>query len=557
VHGQPHALALEQEPQGFWTKRPFQVQPIVKVLDRGQNLANSSSLAIKVELITSSKEITLFNDVLQLNAVHGVARFQNLPCGKCVGLERSGIAIAMQGYSLRLEFTTVLGVASVTSRLFDVGSWPPGSMALSNYPLAAVAGLDFEKQPLITLLDLEGITATWHPDEKMYITVTLSTARDLTPKNLQGTTRVEVVRGKAQFTDLRHDYMATQYNLKFALVALTVSTVKDIQSPLFNVAGGAAFQLSLGSSYGYPSANGTQPSGAVVGFPLKTQPVVLVLDSVRNVLWERALNVTVQLFTVDNESVVDHGFLFNSTRTVISCPLSSVTGRPDCSKCKPTKTLPATCGTAFFTDLRVDRGYENLVLRFSSPGLKSVDSKPLQVPVGKVYALFIEQQPLGFKYNTPLTVEPVVSLKDIGNNTVRYDTDASVGQDATAKQYYVRSHVCMQNNTNPQIECDSSTARLAKVVTGLARFTDISIASVGTNRRSDAIVDAITTRSRHTRTKYRTNTSGSNQRYLLVDYHLATELWIESQLHVVCPFKQSKCYRRRMDMCSRRTLARA
>ncbi len=481
MHGQPHALALEQEPQGFWTKRPFQVQPIVKVLDRGQNLANSSSLAIKVELITSSKEITLFNDVLQLNAVHGVARFQNLPCGKCVGLERSGIAIAMQGYSLRLEFTTVLGVASVTSRLFDVGSWPPGSMALSNYPLAAVAGLDFEKQPLITLLDLEGITATWHPDEKMYITVTLSTARDLTPKNLQGTTRVEVVRGKAQFTDLRHDYMATQYNLKFALVALTVSTVKDIQSPLFNVAGGAAFQLSLGSSYGYPSANGTQPSGAVVGFPLKTQPVVLVLDSVRNVLWERALNVTVQLFTVDNESVVDHGFLFNSTRTVISCPLSSVTGRPDCSKCKPTKTLPATCGTAFFTDLRVDRGYENLVLRFSSPGLKSVDSKPLQVPVGKVYALFIEQQPLGFKYNTPLTVEPVVSLKDIGNNTVRYDTDASVGQDATAKQYYVRSHVCMQNNTNPQIECDSSTARLAKVVTGLARFTDISIASVGTN----------------------------------------------------------------------------
>jgi len=475
VHGEPHELTLEQEPHGFWIRKPFQVQPIINILDRGQNLVNSSSLAIKVELISSSKDVFILNDVLQLEAVRGVARFENLPCQQCDGSARSGIAIGFRGYNLKLRFTTVLGVAPVNSRAFDVGLGDPSTMALSGYPLyPQVAGLDFDHQPLITLLDVEGATVTWEPDKRMYIAATLNPRSDYIPKNLQGTTRVEVVRGKAQFTDLRHDYMATMYNLKFSLINPPPQiTVRDIQSPLFHIVNGVAFQLSLGSSYGYPPANGTQPSGPVVGFPLTTQPVVLVLDRVRNMLWEAAVNVTVQVFTAENETVVDYGFLLNSTRTVVSCPLSG--GRHDCSKCKPTKRLPAACGTAPFTDLRVDRGDENLVLRFSSPGLQSVDSQPLKVRLGEPYALFIEQEPLGFKYNTHLRIMPVIALKDRGNNTISDSTQYS--------QYQVRAHVCTQNYTNLQIACVDSKGSgwSATVLRGLARFTDIRIALVGSN----------------------------------------------------------------------------
>ena len=103
MHGQQHILFLAQEPEGFWIRRPFQVQPLIEIHDKGANIVKDSSLVIKFELITRG-ETEIWNDASELSAVAGIADFKTLPCRKCVGLESSGIAISAQGYNLFCAF---------------------------------------------------------------------------------------------------------------------------------------------------------------------------------------------------------------------------------------------------------------------------------------------------------------------------------------------------------------------------------------------------------------------------------------------------------------------
>jgi hypothetical protein len=461
--------------------RPFQVQPIIEVRDITDNVVLGSSAVMKVKLIVESTNYLGFirNDALELRAVAGVARFQELPCSMCVGLETKGIAISFPWIGIRLEFWTTYGIAPIRTGKFDVGMWPPKNLYLvpasSPQDLCCQGGETFKQQPRIHLLDTESIIATWHPSEKIYVAVTIQPRSTDYPTDLKGTTKVEVVRGIAQFTDLRHDYMAIMYSLRFKLITTTVSGIAEIDTPLFDVVNGVAFQLSLNSSYGNPSTIGTQPGMPQVGFPLQTQPVVLVLDKVGNMLWESAINVTAHLLTADgNKKVQDDGFAYNSTRTVISCPLFK--GRHDCSKCRRSIRIFPTCGTAPFTDLRVDRSIETLILRFSSPGLKSVDSLPFIVPLGEIYALFVEQEPLGFKYNTWLRQQPLIVIKDRGNNTVSFDGHNTRFIAAELCTNTLASNTCLDASTST-----GNIANVASIVNGIARFTDMKIRLVGTN----------------------------------------------------------------------------
>ena len=450
--GPPHRLALTREPDGFWIRRPFQVQPVVQIRDRGDNLVVGSTLPVTVAVITTS-ETELWNDNSVLNAVGGIVHFADLPCRRCVGLEKMGIAIKERGYSIHLQFSTEYGVQEVSSRKFDMGTWPPHSMILSNYPGIAgrpspEAGRTFDLQPSIQLADIDGILATWEPGENISIAVTLRSLNALIPNSMQGTTMIQISRGVAQFTDLRHDYMAQVYTMKFSLISSTVTTVADLYPPPFDIVNGPPAQLSLGSSYGFPAAIGTQPGDPAAGFTLGTQPVVLVLDSVGNMLWEAQIQVTAHLFTTDNQSVREIGFHDNSTRTAVSCPLFK--GKRDCSKCIPTKRIPATCGNTPFTDLRVDTGFKDLILRFSSPGLQSVDSTPFRVPLGSPHALFLEQQPLGFKFNTRSRVLPAVSVKDRGNNTVPHHSDDAFR--------FVTAELCLKPHARLPTTCFNNAA---------------------------------------------------------------------------------------------------
>ena len=453
------------------------MQPLIEIHDKGANIVKDSSLVIKFELITRG-ETEIWNDASELSAVAGIADFKTLPCRKCVGLESSGIAISAQGYNLFLRFSiqAMFGVPTVDSLNFDLGTWPPYGMAFTSYPQTPVAGLVLDGQPLVKLLDIDGILATWDPGENLYIAAELQPRSADIPQNMQGRTLAQVVRGQAQFTDLRHDYMATMYSIKFSLVSSTVSTVAIQRSPLFDITHGVAFQLSLGSSYGSPPANGTQPKDARAGFTLLTQPVVLVLDSVGNMLWETARNITAEVRTADDNSLEDHGFLHSSTHTVLSCPIFK--GRHDCSKCKSTVRIPATCGQAPFTDLRVDYSSEEVLLRFSSPGLRPVNSLPFRVPVGEVFSLFIVNEPLGFKYNTLLREQPAIAVKDRGNNTVPFD-----GTD----KIYITAQLCQQENSSVAARCFDTTTSLgniaskASIVRSVATFTDMKVELVGTN----------------------------------------------------------------------------
>ena len=475
-HGAPHSLVLTQEPLGFWNKRPFQVQPVVEVRDKGDNLVSGnnsrfvggSTLAIKVELITAA-ENSIWNKKAQLNAVGGVARFGELPCVSCFGVSKAGIAVSEFGYNLALQFSPVFGtdyeVAPVKTASFDVATWPPYDMAISNVPPSPVGGLAFDKQPSITLLDINGIVATWDSGETINVTVSLRSRASYIPADLRGTTSVMVVRGKGYFTDLRIDFMSVDYTLQFSLISKTITTVSDKFPAPFNVEHGAAYKLGLDQSSGFPATNGTQPGGARAGFSMLIQPVVLVLDVVDNMLWTTAVNVSADVLELSSvaglttaESISDYGFQTYSTRTVISCPLCkkkcvsagvNLLGKHDCSKCKATARDPASCGTAPFTDLRVDSAFKDIVLQFSSVGLQSVQSRPFRVPVGDAFALFITQQPQGIKYDSQLVKQPVISVKDRGNNTL--PSEFVLG--GTTKSY-VTAQLCQMRNGS--LDCFSS-----------------------------------------------------------------------------------------------------
>lgn len=149
VHGAANRLSIFTQPGGIRTQRPFQVQPVVHVLDRGGNLITTGTGSRSNVTVAANGGI-LFNLQTITNAKGGVATFDGITCESCPGAVTNGLAMTSRASGATLTFTSP-GLTQVTSRAFDSSEWPPQTLSVRTGVTDSKAGLTLAAQvtPLI------------------------------------------------------------------------------------------------------------------------------------------------------------------------------------------------------------------------------------------------------------------------------------------------------------------------------------------------------------------------------------------------------------------------
>ena len=294
--------------------------------------------------------------------------------------------------------------ASITISPPDV---VPSQLAITTQPGGAVSGLPLAIRPVIQVRDTSGNLVT---NSAAPITASIASGGG----TLAGTVTANAVNGIATFGDLRIDGSGP-HTLSFTgtgLAATTSAPVDVVQSP-------AALVVQ------------TQPAGATTGSVLATQPVVQIVDNAGLVVGTSGLTVTAAIAS-------GSGVLLG------------------------TRTVPASGGTATFTDLRVD-GAGSHVLSFTTNGaVPPRSSAAFSVAVGPPAALTVARQPGGAVSGSAFSVQPIVHVRDAGNSLV---STSALPVTATL----VSGSGTLSGTTT------------VTAVNGVATFADLAIAGSGTH----------------------------------------------------------------------------
>ena len=135
----------------------------------------------------------------------------------------------------------------------------------------------------------------------------------------------------------------------------------------------------------------TEPSGAVNGAALTTQPVIRVTDASGNTV------------TTSKVSVV----------ASIASGSGTLNG---------TKTVAAVGGVATFTDLVLSGTPGNFILRFTPTSLNAATSSSFPLSVGAASMAMITTQPADAFNGIEFSTQPVVKITDAGGNTITSST---------------------------------------------------------------------------------------------------------------------------------------
>jgi large repetitive protein len=235
-------------------------------------------------------------------------------------------------------------------------------------PLGPASGAAFSQQPRVSLQDTGGSVVT--SDSSTVVTATVSSGASLV-----GSVTATAVNGVVTFNDLGISGTAgTVYTITYSATVSGNALTAATQSVTPTV--GAATQISVS----------TQPVGDTAGALLATAPVISVLDSGNNVVTSASTSITVS----------SSGGTLNGT-----------------------KTVSATNGLATFGDLTfAGTAGTNYTLTFTTASLGSATSNNFSVGVGAATKLAITTQASGAAYNEAFTTQPVIEIRDAGNNKV-------------------------------------------------------------------------------------------------------------------------------------------
>ncbi len=276
-----------------------------------------------------------------------------------------------------LRFTSP-GLSSVDAPTITV-TQVAASLQMLTQPAGATSGSPFGTQPVVRLLDNAGLLVTTGSDATLTVTATKQSG----PGTLGGTTGVSAIGGVATFGTLSITGPGA-HTLQFA----TVTPALTVTSAEFTVGSAPPTQLALITA---PSASATS------GVPFATQPVVEIRDGT-NAKVSSTANVTVAIFS--------------GAGTLIG-----------------TATVAAVDGTATFAGLQLN-GAGAHVLRFTSPGLSSVDAPTITV-TQVAASLHVLTQPVGASSGAPFGTQPVVRLLDNAGLLVTTGSDATLTVTAT------------------------------------------------------------------------------------------------------------------------------
>ena len=327
----------------------FGTQPVVTIQDAYGNTATGNSSSVTVTINTGSGSL---QGTTTVAAVNGIASFSNLR------IDTAG--------AKTLQLTDG-ALTSVNTSPFTVSPAAASQLAVSTQPAGATAGAAFTTQPVITIQDAYGNTATGNNTN---VTATLNSGSG----TLTGTATVAAVNGIASFSNLRIDTAGAK------TLQLTDGALTSVNSGSFTVTAAAASQLALT----------TQPAGATAGAAFATQPVLAVQDAFGNTVTGNSSNVT----------------------ATINTGSGSLQG---------TVTVAAVAGVVSFSNLRIDTAGAK-TLQLTDGALTSVNTSPFTVSPAAASQLVVSTQPAGATAGAAFTTQPVVSVQDAYGNTITSDT---------------------------------------------------------------------------------------------------------------------------------------
>ncbi|MBT2531025.1 hypothetical protein J7E83_02580 [Arthrobacter sp. ISL-48] len=267
----------------------FATQPVVAVQDAGGN--TTTSTAPVTLSITNPAGAVLSCTINPVTAASGVAGF-------------AGCSIDKPGtYTLT---ATSSGLSTGVSSTFTITAGPATKLTFTTSPSGSTGGIAFITQPVVTIQDAGGHTATSTNSVSLSITTPAGATLTCT------TNPVTAVAGVASFGGCKIDKTGT-----YTLTA-TSGTLTAAASTSFTITVGPAAKLAFT----------TQPSGAAANSVFATQPVVAVQDLGGNTVTTSAAAVTL--------SITGSGGNANLT-------------------CTNTTTINAVSGVAAFTGCKIDK----------------------------------------------------------------------------------------------------------------------------------------------------------------------------------------------------------
>ncbi|MCP4800602.1 MAG: hypothetical protein GY893_11705, partial [bacterium] len=288
---------------------------------------------------------------------------------------------------------------------------------------AVVAGVSLATQPIVTIQDQYGNTATTVNDTIVLEAHTNVGCSAPSGTGLQGTISKAAVTGVTTYTDVNHEKMETIY-LKASSGVLNVDCSNAIA-----VDHAAAAALSFATQ---PATTG------VADVALTTQPEIEILDAFGNLVNDGTHNITLSAYTTPDCSTTASGGTFTQTTKATASGSGTFVG-----------TKHDTMETIY---LKADDG----------AGLTDTCSNAVAIDHSSAAAIHIATQPSGSVVSgVALATQPVVEIHDAFGNIV---DDGSFTVDALA-------YTTADCSTTPSVGTLNLTNPTSS--TGTAAYTNI------------------------------------------------------------------------------------
>jgi Tfp pilus assembly protein PilV len=354
--GAAYQVAFTTQPGGGGNTTTWTTQPVVTVQDSGGNTVATNTTSVMLAIAENAGG-TLGCTHTTVTTTGGVATF--------AGCEITGTAGT---YTLSATST---GLASGTSSDFSITAGPASQVVFSTQPGGGADGSAWTVQPAVSVEDVSG---------NLVGTSTANITLNIHSQPGSGATLgctnnpLAATGGVATFANCEITGQLGSYTLSASATGLA-STNSN------------AFTITIGNPT--KLAFTTQPGGGVDGATWGTQPAVSVEDPGGNVITTATNPVTLALGT-------NPGGTLNCT----------------------TNPLNANTGVASFAGCEITGKTGTYTVTASSTGLTSATSSALSITLGPAAQLAFTTQPGGGANTAVWTHQPVLTVQDVGGNTV-------------------------------------------------------------------------------------------------------------------------------------------
>ena len=441
--GLPSRMKFVKAPSGFRPGYAWDTQPVVAVVDEGDNIVPNARDTIEITLLDENQVVQplcSFNLMgapiceTAVKAVNGIATF-------------SGLRADIVGKDYTLMFGKVGGgYRTVTSQPFNVDVGPEFQLFMGRQlSLSTISrgqpGYLFPVQPVISIRDAGGnlVPTTsrrvagelyrlnqrasdtkpelWQVQMQMYDpSITLATV-------IERVTARPSFEGRAIYSNLRVDVAAPNYMIRFRS-----ENMLSVDSSIFQVDLGAADSTAIHRA----------PAGLKSGMPFIVQPIVHIVDRGMNTL--HTLNPTYRMI-----SAVDTG-------EGLMYPFPAIQG-----------IIEIIDGVSAFSKLTITGRGEHTI-KFSAFSFKTDTTAVFNVS-GESHSVSIKEEPVGSVAAAVMQVQPQTYIRD--DITIIVDTDS---------KSRVTASIVPESNLNKAV---LSGTLIVDCCWGQCKFTDLVISKSG------------------------------------------------------------------------------